>query len=331
MAVKWGILGLGNIAARMATAIGGAENATLVAACSRDAGKAAEFARWHGAARSYSTYEEMLLDPSVAAVYLSTPNALHASQTISALEAGKHVLVEKPMALTVEDAERMVETARRKGLALGVGFHLRHHPVHVEIRRLLESGELGEVIAANAIWGYYSPNFPRDRWQMNPEMAGAGSIMGIGVHLIDLLHWLIGRKVTQVTAFTDGPSEQYPVEFVTSALLRFEGAALAGFTSSRRLPNSSNSIAVYCNRGRVEGQSTLGMDPAGQLCLVRGNETTIRQLPLRDLYTQEVEAFCRAIDQGTEFHASGEDGVRSVALTVAILDSARTCRAVRFD
>src|SRR6266508_1896419 len=129
--VGWGIVGLGGIAERVARAIGAAEGATLAAVCSRTAERAETFAREFGAARSYSDYSAFLSDEAVSLVYIATPNALHAHQTIEALGAGKHVLVEKPMALTVEDAERRVETARSRGLRLGVGFHLRHHPVHL--------------------------------------------------------------------------------------------------------------------------------------------------------------------------------------------------------
>ncbi|MHB1005577.1 MAG: Gfo/Idh/MocA family protein [Chloroflexota bacterium] len=328
MTIGWGIVGLGNIAARMAKAVEAAQGAELIAVCSRDHAKAKTFARQHGAANAYTVYEEMLRDPAVQAVYVSSPNALHASQTVAALQAGKHVLVEKPMALTVAEAEQMAATARSNGRLLGVGFHLRRHPVHAEMRRLLAAGEVGEPIFASAVWGSYTPDYPRDRWQMDPNLAGAGSIMGIGVHLLDLLCWLLGREVEQVAAFADGPSERYPVEFLTAGLLRFRGGAVAEFTSSRRLPNSPNSIVVYCEGGRLEGQSTLGMDPAGRLAIVRGAETLIKHLPLRDLYVEEVEAFCHAAEKGEPFSASGEDGVRSVALTNAVLAAAREGRAV---
>jgi predicted dehydrogenase len=181
MAVAWGIVGLGSIASRVAQAITTVEGSTLGAVCSRDPRKAAAFAQRFGAARSYSAYGDMLADAAVDAVYIATPNSLHAPQTILALEAGKHVLVEKPMALTVADAQRMVEVARHRARHLAVGFHLRKHPVHQEMRRSLAVGEVGEAVFAQALWGSYASDFwqsGRDRWQMNPSLAGAGSIMG---------------------------------------------------------------------------------------------------------------------------------------------------------
>jgi predicted dehydrogenase len=186
MTVTWGIVGLGGIANRMAVALRQANDAELVAVCSRDRAKAGEFAAQHGATKPYADYQEFLIDPRVDVVYISTPNAMHAPQTLAALNAGKHVLVEKPMALTVSDAEAMVERARAVKRILGVGFHLRHHPVHRQIKHLVDSGELGDLIFAASLWGSYSPGLAkqRERWQMQPDQAGAGSIMGLGVHEI---------------------------------------------------------------------------------------------------------------------------------------------------
>jgi 1,5-anhydro-D-fructose reductase (1,5-anhydro-D-mannitol-forming) len=318
------MLGLGGIARLMAPAIAQAEGARLAAVCSRDGAKARDFAAAHGATASYDDYATMLADPQVAAVYIATPNALHAPQTLQALAAGKHVLVEKPMALTVTDAEAMVAAARQAGRVLGVGFHLRHHPVHRELKRRIEAGELGELILVQALWGSYGPGLAkqRERWQMQPDLAGAGSIMGLGVHELDLLRWLVGQEIVEATAMTDGPSERYPVEFLTAATLRFADGTLGQMVSSRRLPNGANSVTVYGASGRAEGVTTLGMTTGGLLRLTREAETTELHMPLRDAYAAEVEAFSRAVATGEPFAASGEDGLRSVAATVAILEAA---------
>ncbi len=333
MAVGWGIVGLGGIARFVARALEPAENARLVAVASRSVDKAAEFARSYGDATPYGSYAAMLADPRVEVVYVATPNALHPPQTLAALEAGKHVLVEKPMALSVADAQAMVDRAREVKRLIGVGFHLRHHAVHREAKRLIESGEIGSVVFATSLWGSDAPGLAsqRERWQMQPELAGAGSIMGLGVHEIDLLRWLIGQEVVEVTAMTDGPNETYPVEFLTAATLRFAGGALAQLVSSRRLPNGANSVAVYGTSGRVDGEETLGMVPSGRLRLTRGAESTIRRVALRDAYLTEVEEFSRAVEEGIPFHADGDDGVRSVAITVAILEAARSGRTIRLE
>jgi 1,5-anhydro-D-fructose reductase (1,5-anhydro-D-mannitol-forming) len=199
------------------------------------------------------------------------------------------------------------------------------------MKRLIEAGEIGQPIYASALWGSYSPGLAeqRERWQMQPELAGAGSLMGLGVHGIDLLGWLLGQQVVEATAMADGPNERYPVEFLTAATLRFDGGALAQLVSSRRLPNGLNSVTVYGTEKRLDGEETLGMAPSGQLRIVRGAESTVVRVPLRDAYMSEVEAFSRAVESGEGFAASGQDGLRSVAVTEAILESARTGRTIR--
>ena len=326
----WGIVGLGGMARRMVSAIARASNAHLAAVASRDVVKAQSFAEEHGNARAYGDYDAMLGDQSVQVVYVCTPNVLHAEQSIAALRAGKHVLVEKPMALTVADAESMVEVARSANRTLGVGFHLRHHAVHREIKRLLDAGTAGQPIFTSALWGMYNPTLHLQihRWQMQHAIAGAGSLMGIGVHEVDLLPWLLGQPIVEVSALADGPSDLYPVEFLTTVSLRFETGVLGQFTCSRRLPNGTNSVLIYGSDQRIEGHETLSMEPVGQLRIVRGTSATETRLPIVDPYQVEVEAFGQSLVDGMPFEASGDDGVRSVAVTVAIVESIHTGKAV---
>src|SRR5262245_31489028 len=208
------MLGVGIIAARVAAALNRADTCSLVAACGRDLERTRRFATGYRAS-AYATYDEMLADRRVDVVYIATPNALHATETLTALAAGKHVLVEKPMALSVADARLMAQAADGAGLLLGVGFHLRHHPVHREIRRTVLAGETGDIAFVAGTFGSNWVDPPPDAWQLSPELAGHGSITGLGVHLLDLLPWLIGQDIVEVSALSDGPDETRPVEFLT--------------------------------------------------------------------------------------------------------------------
>jgi 1,5-anhydro-D-fructose reductase (1,5-anhydro-D-mannitol-forming) len=326
--VGWGILGLGGIASRIAPAVGNAEGANLAGVCSRNRGKADAFAAQYGAAEGYDDYDAMLNDPAVDAVYIATPNSLHLEQTLRALETGVHVLVDKPMALTVAEAETMVEGAKTHGLKLGVGFHLRHHPVHIALKRLIEAGEAGEIIFAEAQHCSNWTVSPRYPWHMDPAMAGAGSMMGRGVHCIDLLRWLVGQEIAEVTALADTPIETDPVETLTVAALKFDGGAFGQFMCSRRVPNEANSVSLYGTQQRLEGEDTLSMAASGHLKITRGVDIKLSRLPLRDAYEVEIEAFSRAVAQDEPFEADGIDGLRSVLVTCAILDSARQGCAV---
>jgi 1,5-anhydro-D-fructose reductase (1,5-anhydro-D-mannitol-forming) len=331
-AVGWGIVGLGGIARRMGRAIGAAAGARLAAVASRDPAKAERFAAEFGAGSHHGSYDALLGDPSVEVVYVATPNALHGEQTVQALEAGKHVLVEKPMALSVADARRMVEAAARLDRLVGVGFQLRYHPVHAELRKLLASGEVGELVHAEAVWGSYVPSLPRTMWQMDPELAGAGSVTALGVHLVDTVRFVTGLEVTAVGAIADGPSDRWPLDFLTAFTLVLSDGSFAQCLSSRRLPFGRNSVVAYARKARLEGRSTLSMEPLGELVLTRtGDETVTRRLPLRDLYQLEVEGFSSAVRGEGEVLATGEDGVRSVEVTEAILEASRTGRLVPVD
>jgi 1,5-anhydro-D-fructose reductase (1,5-anhydro-D-mannitol-forming) len=327
-AVGWGIVGLGGIATRMAQAVEAAEGAVLAAVCSRSLEKADEFTARFGA-RAYVEYAAMLADDAVDVVYVASPTYLHVEHTIAAARAGKHVLVEKPMALSVEDAEAMAAAAEQSGVRLGVGFHLRQHPVHVAMRDLIGQGGLGDVVLAQALWGFYSADLPHDSWKMDPARAGGGSVTALGVHMIDVLRWLVGHEVVEVSAVCDGPNDSIPVEFLTMAYLTFEGGTVATFVSSRRLKNTSDDLVLYCTQGRLRGIGTMTTEPVGALEIVRGDETELVEPSIRDLYTLEAEACSAALRDGTDLPATATDGVRSVEITAAVLESSRSGRAVR--
>ena len=327
MSVRWAVVGLGGMGARMAGAVVEAAGAELVAVCSRDPERAEEVGRPLGA-RVVTDYEELLADPRVDAAYLATETHRHADQAVAAAEAGKHVLVEKPMALSIEDARAMRDAAERADVLLGIGFHLRLHPAHVEIRNLVGTEGIGKAVFAQALWGHYSAHWSRDSWKMDPTRAGSGSLAGMGVHLVDLLRFVLDDDVVEVMAVADGPNEERPVEFVTAATLVFGGGALAHLVSGRRLQATDDSLTVYCDDARLRGAGTVSTEPVGWLEIAREDRAEVRELPLRDLYTLEIESCSAAISHGTAFPASASDGVRSVEILAAVLESARSGRAV---
>ncbi len=149
--MRWGIIGLGDIAERNFTpALAMAADSELVSVLSRSLDKARAFAATHRVARAFDTLDGMLADPHLDAVYIASPNGLHAAQTIAAARAGKHVLVDKPMALNVADCERMIRTCEDHRVRLGVAFRNRFHPAHVDVRRHVMTGALGEIQMARA-------------------------------------------------------------------------------------------------------------------------------------------------------------------------------------
>ncbi len=325
----WAIISTGRHPdARMAPAINKARNGRLVAVMSRDLDRAKAFAARHGALRAYDSLEAVLADPDVQAVYIASPNHLHAEQTIAAVRAGKHVLCEKPMALTVEDGRRMVEAARAAGVKLGVAFHCRHHPAHRRAREVVRSGGLGEIVYATAYWSALALG-PRPEWWSKPEQVGGGAIMGTGVHVLDLLRFVLGREVVEVFAYQDSP----PIEFTDSILLRFEDGSTAHVVCSRKVAYPNNDLSIYGMAGRVRACDTISTDLKGSLEVVTGAGTTTETFeaedPARAMYVGLVEDFARAVLEGGEPTATGEDGLKNIEITLAVFEANRTGRAVQ--
>ena len=334
MAIGWGIVSTGRHPdAKMAPAINEAGDASLTAVMSRDRGRAEAFAQKHGAASAYDDLDALLRDPAVDVVYIASPNALHAEQTVRAAEAGKHVLVEKPMALSVDDAQRMIDACAAAGVRLGVGFHLRAHEGHQRLRSLVAGGAVGRVAFAQANWcrGVRGQEAPPPRtglqaWWDDPSLIGAGAFMATGVHCADLLRYVLDDDVAEVSAMSDATPER-PLEELVTLSLRFKSGAIATVLTGRRTPDyESNDVTVYGTLGRAGLRGSVEMDQGGALA-VRTDAVTqdkaYAQHPFA-LYTKQVEAFDAAVEGNGEPLATGLDGLRVVEITLAMVESART-------
>jgi 1,5-anhydro-D-fructose reductase (1,5-anhydro-D-mannitol-forming) len=339
MGLRWALVGTGlHPDLKIAPALKQVPGAELTAVYSRDQGRAEAFAHKHGATAAYADLDALLRDASVDAVFISSPNALHASQTIAAAKAGKQVLVEKPMATTREDAAAMVEACRVAGVKLGVGYHLRQHPGHIEARRLVESGALGTIALAQGQWGFGTrgQDQPPRRtglreWWGEPELiGGASAMMGTGVHVVDLLRFVLSKEIVEVAAITDGQTEEKPLENLVTLLLRFEGGTLATVTSGRRIPDSRNDLTLYGSNGRIIVAESLWEGRQGRL--------EVSSESVNDTQSYEGDPLANYIDQFLDFEAAvaddrepaatGIDGLRVVEVTLAMIESARSKRVV---
>ena len=197
--VRWGIIGLGRIAdTEIAPAITASPQGELRGVVSRDQGRAEAFAGRHDAARALTSFDELLADPEVDAVYIATPNALHADGVVAAAAAGKHVMCDKPLALSVADARRAVAACEDAGVRLGITFQTRFHDHFSRFREVVQDGSLGEIRVVQA---EMSPGRTLLKgWRTDPALAGLGALNNLGVHAFDLISWLLGAEVTEVTA-----------------------------------------------------------------------------------------------------------------------------------
>ena len=340
MSVGWGIISTGGHPdLRVVPGMKVAENTKVVAVYSRDITTAEAFAQKHEIPKAYDSIDALLCDPGVNAVYIASPNFLHCAHTLKAAELGKHVLVEKPMAINASEAIDMIRACRARGVKLGVGFQLRHHPGHKKAQTLIQDGILGKTSLAQAQWcvgvrGVSEPPLRTGRsewWDKSEMVGGAPAIMGMGVHAIDLLHFLLGQPTLDVAAITDGQTRERPLETVAVVALRFADGTIGTICCGRRMPDTENDAMIYGSNGKIALRAMLGQSRVGVLEVVSesANMSETYTSEIVNLFKLQTEAFNRAVEGKEDFHASGEDGLLVVQVTSAIIESASTGRTVK--
>ncbi len=317
----WGIVGPGRIAdSAMAPAITALREGRLIAVTSRDRGRAEAFAKKHHAARAYTDYGEMLRDREIDVVLITTPNALHAEQAVAAARAGKHILCDKPLATSEADATRVVEECRKAGVRLGINFQTRHQACFVETRRLIDAGEIGQVLVVQL---EASPGAnPPSGWRTDAALAGLGSVNNIAVHPYDLLRYLLRSEVTEVMAMFD-VGRTARLERLAMTLFRFANGTVAYVNGNQLTPNPQNDISIYGTKGRIAGTRLTRPFLEGELRVLTERGETVTPYSNKDAYLRVVADFDDAVRHEREPHATGLDGLRNVQLTDAIARSAR--------
>ena len=342
MTIGWGIIGTGNYPdTSIAPAINQARDSGLIAVYSRDQGRGESFAKKHGAKTAYTSVEDLLNDSRVDAVYVASPNHLHAFHTELAANAGKHVLVEKPLAVNSDEGLKMVQTCQARGVKLGVGFQLRHHPGHIEASRLVAEGALGIVALAQAQLGRGtrgevrpSPATGLREWWEHPEMiGGALTMIGMGVHCVDDLHFILGQHVVEIAAITDGQTPEQPLENLAAMCLKFSGGAIGTVCCGRRMPEFQNDVTIYGSDGKIVLADAAPPRLQGELRVSSEtvNSTVVYQPDAVVLVTRQIEDFNRAILEDKDPAASGIDGLKVVQVTVGMVESASTGRTVKLE
>ena len=342
MSIGWGIISLGrHPSGKMAPGINEAQGAHIAAVYSRDLTRAQEFAKNHNAQCAYDSYSELLKNTDVKVVYLASPNSLHKEQTIMAAEAGKHVLCEKPMALSAKDCEAMIEACRKSGVHLGIAFHARHHPGNEKVKQLVSDGSLGTISLLKTQWaggvrGQVKPGerVGREQWWDNPSLVGAGTFMGNGVHQVDMMRWVLDDEVVEVSAITDGQTKDQPLENLAALVLRFKKGSIGVLVSGRRIPDSQNDLVVYGSQGRAAVYAGMGTTLEGLLEVVGDNisaKQTFEPPSNAGMYANMVEAFGKRINKIEGNGATGYDGMKVCQVTLAMIESARSKTTISIE
>lgn len=263
--VKWGIVGSGGIAERRTIpGLLKCENAELAACMDRDGNAARRVADQFGAKLACTDLGE-LLAAELDAVYIATPVFAHEEQARAALAAGKHVLVEKPLAMNAGSAASLVESFREKNLLLMAGYMMRYHNLHGEMKRILSEGGIGTPVSADLQFSCWYPRVPGS-WRQVRAKGGGGAVMDLGVHCLDLLSWLTDAKVKEVKAFCANQVQDYEVEDGANILLTLENGILARVQVNFNVPDALPSrVELKGTAGALVAEGTLGQTESGSL------------------------------------------------------------------
>lgn len=327
--IRWAFVGLGKQADRMAEALVGAKGHEIVAIAGRDRGRREEFGKRFNVQEMHATLGSLLLKSDNSdAVCITSPNDEHMSQAISALRAGKNVLCEKPLALSMREGKAIMHAAERAGKLCQVNFHFRQHPLVQHARDLIAGGVVGTVRHIELKWSIGSfgeqqlpPLPPHMRWRESVKRAGGGALMARGVHLFDLVRFLTRKEITQALGFSDGTVRH--VERTAAGIL-ISGEVPVTFVTSKQIPAAQNEVVIYGSEARIS-LDIFGVDGGWMVIIDKNGTRSIRSKP-QNLYTAVFDDFARAVHKQKTSNASVYDGIAATAITEAVIASARTKR-----
>ena len=316
--VRWGVLGCAEIAVRrLIPAMHAAQGNTVVAIGSRDLERAQATAHQLAIPHAYGSYAAVLEDPDVDAIYIPLPNSLHAEWTIRAAEAGKDVLVEKPMAPTVAECERMVAAAQAAGVRLMEAFMYRFHPQHALVRELIAAGAIGAVRMVRSAFCVRMQRPPTDI-RFSPDLGG-GSLLDVGVYAIDAVRWLLGADPTTVRGSL--VLDAHGVDMSAAGILSFGDDVLATVTSSF-VANGGGSYEVIGTDGTITVHQAF-THPPGRPPGVTWADQSREFPPDLDQYQLMLEAFAAAVQRNAPAPFAADAGVGNIRVIESLRMSPR--------
>ncbi len=336
--IRWGVIGCGGIALRRT--IPGlvlAENSELVAVMDTNPDAALACQRKFNAKFAYTDYTELLACDEIDAVYIASPVICHYEQAAAAARAKKHILLEKPLGLTVDQAKEIQAICDAEGVKLGAGFMMRFNGLHEQVRDLIAAGKLGDIVSMRAQFTCWYPEI-EGAWRQQKSTSGGGALMDMGIHCIDLLRFMSGMEAKEITAFIGNQIFKYEVEDAASLTMRMGNGALAYVDAAFNIPDDATvcKLEIYGTGGSVVLEGSLAQDEAGEGVLIATDSTkgydaqqnrvkaenTVLKAGSGNLYTKEVAAFAQAILDGTEPPVTATDAIRAQAIVEAAYASA---------
>lgn len=314
----------------------------IAAVCDKDGSRAQELGNAYGA-KAYTDYKELISDRNVNVVVVCATNTTHAQMTIEALRAGKHVLCEKPMAASVEEAKEMIKAAEETKNMLFVAHNQRFAPAHMKAKEILKGGQLGKVITFRAVFGHPGCEFwaidKGKTWFFNKSITRFGCLGDLGIHKIDLLRWMMEDEFSEVTAVTETLSkrnsdgEMIDVEDNVSMILKTRKGATGDIVLSWTYQKEDNSTTLYCENGVM---SIYG-SPEYQIEVFRNDGSSdhykVGEIPsnIKQVKSGVVDEFVDCLAGGREPSVSGYDGLASLKVVFAAYESSEEKKTVKID
>jgi len=317
--VRWGILGAANFALHhMGRAIHAAEGAELAALATSSPAKAAPFQAFAPGLRLHDSYDALLADPEIDAVYIPLPNHLHVEWSLKALDAGKHVLCEKPIALEAGQIAPLIEKRDATGLVAAEAYMIVHHPQWQRVRQMLQDGAVGTLRHVGAFFSYMNPDMENIR---NRPETGGGGIPDIGVYTYGAARWATGQEPEEITyARVDWHNG---VDTTAHVAARFPGFDYAATTSTRLAPRQE--VTFHGDEAVLRVETPFNANVFGEARLVLsgpGMETRVERFPGVNHYVLQVQNFCRAVREGAAYPWTLEDARGTQAMIDAVFAKA---------
>ena len=319
--MRWGLIGASSIAEHYMIGAIRQAGGDIAAVVSTDDARAQAFARTNGIPHAGTDLTELLGNPGIDAVYISSTNEKHFPQAMAAIAAGKHVLCEKPLAMTLDDARAMVRAADAAGLTFGTNHHLRCSGSHRAVRDLIAAGRVGRVLSLRLFHAVHLPEALRG-WRVTDPAAGGGVIADIAVHDADAVRFLLGEDPQTVAAQMCASGLGQGVEDSAMSVWTMPSGAMVQSHESFTHPFAGSGLEVHGTEGSIFATGVMTQQPVGDVVLVTAAGRQAVPYSTHDLYVQSVQDFVAAAQGKGVPAATGTDGIASLAIALAIRQAA---------
>jgi len=329
--MNWALIGASTIASQyMIDAIRAQPDAEVTAVLSSNALRGRDYAARHDIGQAYTDLDELLADASIEGVYISTTNEKHYPQAMAAIAAGKHVMCEKPLAMTLVEAADMVAAAEKAGLVFGTNHHLRNAGSHMAIREAIAQGRVGEVQSVRIGHAVMLPPNLQG-WRIDNPAAGGGVIPDIVVHDADTVRFHLNEDPTEVVAIARSDSLGQGVEDSVMSVWQMQSGAMVQTHEGFTIRYAGTSFEVHGTEGSIVARNVMTQQPVGEVILRKEGSEEPLSFSDHNLYGRSMGLFMDAVAGKGAPSATGIDGVKSLAVALAVKDAATSGQRVAVD